>query len=350
MDCYFCGKNFLTLNTFIFHLEYVHNVQNNYICSIIDCRRSFHKRYVYKNHIKTKHNLVRFEKDNNLSQTNEDFQKGTSVCFSIEKSFFKKTENLENIQDESTFDIQFEFEKFANILPKSVVELIGSINSNMSLNRLIVQEIIQNLIKFLSSGFINIIVNCVDHALKDADTYTIDVKSKIKTMILMLITVLDNFATDYKRLKYFSSHENLIQPDEHIIGITTDQCRKNNKISIKLKNCTAIYISIEKTLKSFLQIPNVFDEILQYQNKILPNDPLTTILQGELWKKIVSKYFNKIVIPLILYFDDFETCNPFGSHAGIYKLVAVYFTIASVPPKYVSRLENIFLAMLFHRS
>ncbi|XP_026823800.1 uncharacterized protein LOC105276340 [Ooceraea biroi] len=53
-------------------------------------------------------------------------------------------------------------------------------------------------------------------------------------------------------------------------------------------------------------------------------------------------------MPLILYFDDFETCNPLGSHAGIYKLGAIYFTIASVPPKYASRIENIFLAMLFH--
>jgi len=26
----------------------------------------------------------------------------------------------------------------------------------------------------------------------------------------------------------------------------------------------------------------------------------------------------------------------------------MYFTIASVPPKYASRIENIFLAMLFH--
>jgi len=53
-------------------------------------------------------------------------------------------------------------------------------------------------------------------------------------------------------------------------------------------------------------------------------------------------------MPLILYFDEFETCNPLGSHAGIYKLGTMYFTIASVPPKYASRIENIFLAMLFH--
>lgn len=43
-----------------------------------------------------------------------------------------------------------------------------------------------------------------------------------------------------------------------------------------LRNRTAAYISVEKTLKNFLVITNVFDEILQYQNQILPNDHYTS--------------------------------------------------------------------------
>jgi hypothetical protein len=61
MDCYFCGKKFLILDKFVFHLEYMHNVEGNYVCPIIDCKRSFHRRYVYKKHIKTKHNLLNFQ-------------------------------------------------------------------------------------------------------------------------------------------------------------------------------------------------------------------------------------------------------------------------------------------------
>jgi len=47
------------------------------------------------------------------------------------------------------------------------------------------------------------------------------------------------------------------------------------------------------------------------------------------------KIFKKTVMPLILYFDEFETCNPLGSHAGIYELGTMYFTIAFTP-KYAS--------------
>lgn len=53
-------------------------------------------------------------------------------------------------------------------------------------------------------------------------------------------------------------------------------------------------------------------------------------------------------MPLILYFDDLETSNPLGSHAGVYKVGAVYFTLASLPSEYSSRLENIFITMIFH--
>jgi len=28
-------------------------------------------------------------------------------------------------------------------------------------------------------------------------------------------------------------------------------------------------------------------------------------------------------MPLILYFDEFEICNPLGSHVGIYKLLCI---------------------------
>nr|XP_023028858.1 uncharacterized protein LOC111517034 [Leptinotarsa decemlineata] len=72
------------------------------------------------------------------------------------------------------------------------------------------------------------------------------------------------------------------------------------------------------------------------------------IMQGDLWQMYLNKVKHKNVFPLIIYFDEFETCNPLGSHAGVYKQGAVYFSIASLPQQYTTRLENIFLVMLFH--
>ncbi|XP_070525543.1 uncharacterized protein [Cardiocondyla obscurior] len=65
-----------------------------------------------------------------------------------------------------------------------------------------------------------------------------------------------------------------------------------------------------------------------------------------MWKKVKLNFSNKIVLPIILYFDDFEINNSLGSHRNIHKLGALYFTIACLPFEYSSMLENIFLSQL----
>ncbi|KYN27948.1 hypothetical protein ALC57_02647 [Trachymyrmex cornetzi] len=59
-----------------------------------------------------------------------------------------------------------------------------------------------------------------------------------------------------------------------------------------------------------------------------------SILQAELWKEVKQKFPNKIVFPLYLFYDDFEPNNPLGSKSGIYKIGAVYISIASVSTFY----------------
>lgn len=52
----------------------------------------------------------------------------------------------------------------------------------------------------------------------------------------------------------------------------------------------------------------------------------------------------------MIYYDDFEVGNPLGSHSGINKLGGVYFSLPCLPPQYISKLENIYLALLFKSS
>lgn len=49
-----------------------------------------------------------------------------------------------------------------------------------------------------------------------------------------------------------------------------------------------------------------------------------------------------------MYFDDFESGNALRSYAGDYKLSAVYISIGTIPPEKSSRLENVFVAQVFH--
>lgn len=87
--------------------------------------------------------------------------------------------------------------------------------------------------------------------------------------------------------------------------------------------------------------------ITEEENK---TDNISSIFCGIWWKKIKQKYEGKLIIPLLVYFDEFETGNPLGTQAGVHKLGGMYFSFASTPPKFSSKLENIFLWELFFAS
>lgn len=56
----------------------------------------------------------------------------------------------------------------------------------------------------------------------------------------------------------------------------------------------------------------------------------------------------KLVIPLFVFYDDFEVDKEIGSHSA--KLGAVYVKIACLPSEFQGSLDNIFLALLFNTS
>jgi len=103
-------------------------------------------------------------------------------------------------------------------------------------------------------------------------------------------------------------------------------------------------------LKKFLELPNIFSTILVHIQECKRSETIVSNLQSELWKNIELKFEGKFVFPLLLYFDDVEINNPLDSHANIHKLGAVYFSLAYIPYKYSSILENIFLAQLRNSS
>ncbi|XP_060846105.1 uncharacterized protein LOC132925756 [Rhopalosiphum padi] len=75
---------------------------------------------------------------------------------------------------------------------------------------------------------------------------------------------------------------------------------------------------------------------------------LSSFLDGSTWKNMRSKFKKQFVFPIFLYYDDVEMGNPLGSHSGIHKMGCVYYTVAGLPPEYLSSLDNIFPAFLFH--
>lgn len=162
----------------------------------------------------------------------------------------------------------------------------------------------------------------------------------------------NNFNTEYKRESFFENTKYFIRPSQIIIGTTTDESRRQNSVSLTIKDRTCSYVPIQNQLQTFFELPNVLQQILDYQKDLEINnaESYKNMIQGSLWKSIKSGTTSKIILPLIIYFDDFEVGNPLGSHAGYYKIGCLYYNIPTIPPQYSSRLENIFISTLFYSS
>lgn len=81
------------------------------------------------------------------------------------------------------------------------------------------------------------------------------------------------------------------------------------------------------------------------------NEIGSNIIQAKLWNEKCALRDDEPGskrLPLILYFDDYETNNPLGSHKGISKCGAVYAKLPSLPPEYQAKIENLFLFILFN--
>lgn len=99
-------------------------------------------------------------------------------------------------------------------------------------------------------------------------------------------------------------------------------------------------VPMELTLKKFLELPYVFSTILKTINTNYPDYPVYSMLQREFWKDIKSRASGKLIIPLSIYFDDYEMNNCIGRHRVLKKMGGVYFTIGCLPPEFSSKLEN----------
>ncbi|XP_074101655.1 uncharacterized protein LOC141529128 isoform X1 [Cotesia typhae] len=113
----------------------------------------------------------------------------------------------------------------------------------------------------------------------------------------------------------------------------------------------AQFIPMRKILKAFFELPNIFERTILYMKYVKENtDCVSNFIQGHLWSEILSKYHhNDLVFPLFIYFDDFESNNCLGSHAGDGgKVGALYVFLPCLPPELYSKLDNIFLFQFFN--
>ncbi|KAF2902500.1 hypothetical protein ILUMI_03687, partial [Ignelater luminosus] len=201
--------------------------------------------------------------------------------------------------------------------------------------------------------FSNIYDNLIDvnsfiTLLKDEALQFDEFKVQLLSALKSVIKLFDTLHTEHNRFKLLKQSGNFIE----LVNVAVGQRLELIGQKTVQKSVTVQYISISEILKRLFELPNVFEETMDYVNKLhSQKDVISNVLQNEHWKnKVSSRPKSDTIIPLYLYFDEFETGNALGAHASIHKVGAIYVSIPCLPPIQQSSLINISLLMLFHSS
>ncbi|XP_044013988.1 uncharacterized protein LOC122856376 [Aphidius gifuensis] len=209
---------------------------------------------------------------------------------------------------------------------------------------------VRDLIKNIFSESINDIDTIKNENNNFMDLKTkIDVVDQVKNKLQVRSCLFDNFKTEYSFFDKFRASQNFVEPISYLLGERRDYRVKHQTTKMNMIPVTAQFIPLRLVFKKFFELPFIFNETIDYIKSLKKsNDIISNFIQGELWQSLSLNDGNKIVFPIFLYFDDYENNNPLGSHRGISKCGAVYVSIPCLPPRFQSKLNNIFLFILFN--
>ena len=326
----------------------LHKEENEFRCiEGGDCFSSFSNWYKFKQHLLLKHSCPKIEKtvcDFQSSTTSKSYTEEKNKAHYVEnkKSHlpYSEQENIKNSGDEPPTDIpnllqdiavQFAAKLFANHkMPRShVLEIMNEISNTFTEMLHVVKPIIRK--------------DCIENRGTE-DFFFVD------ETLDFLVTPFSKLSSEYMYLKTLNENGHLIESVNYVLSPQNDDIWFKGQMTELLRNATAKFIPMRHVLKKIFSLPNVFSSVGKYMDELKKdNNNLENFVQGNLWRNKIQNHFkNKIVLPIFIFFDDFEVKNPLSSYAGIQKLGAVYYSIPCFPPQVQSLLENIFVAALFH--
>lgn len=173
--------------------------------------------------------------------------------------------------------------------------------------------------------------------------------SNISSMFDVMCNPFKNLKTEHKRFKVLDEMGMLIRPKTIHVGNRMNDKLQNGCVIAENIPINIYSVPLPILFKRFFELPNVYNTMITYTNKLLKDTNIVyNYIQSESWREKIELHPNKTLFPFLLYFDEFETNNPLGSHRGVQKLGAVYISMPSFPPELISKLESIFLVLLFN--
>jgi hypothetical protein len=363
ITCFDCLSTFLTSRDVIEHYK-SHLFENVSFFKCIECNKTYSQLNSLISHMKRKHvdsdqtveteneNIVHFSKPLKFTLTtnNNELKQLKTVLCNFCGTKFIDFQNLINHM-KSAHNVSMEFQNNECNNTSSNEENVKQILLNFE-NKLLSHSLIlysdDSLSRKNVRKMLELILTFIKSLFSDIEKYL------PKQLFSEEINTLIEYLKTYKipsESKFFHELEKyglLIQPYDHIIDVkTVFGLEKHKKEEFTMK-----IVPLQKLLTKVFEINNFLIELVTYMDSLLSNknNEIENIIQTNFWAeklKANGNSENTLLIPISVYFDDFDPLNALAGHAGAYQIGGIYFQIACLPPHLQSKLDFIFLLALF---
>ncbi|KAK3929199.1 Zinc finger protein 653 [Frankliniella fusca] len=326
-----CARQFKDVRSFNAHCKLAHQSLSKYTCQFDNCRNKYSVYNAFRRHLIIGHHVPIFATEEVPSHVS------TNVEHDFVTDHFEEAVNDPPQSSELSSDIPSISRDYKRLLEDQENNLVAKLYSNPAYPR----NLVNIVITLFYEHFEQVVTSSLDPNLSP------HLQNEIAGMFKVLKNPFCHLKTEYMRLKHFESCGSYIPPISYEIDCREERARSKDGVTIRMKSVTGEFIPLGKLLTKFFQLPDVFADTMSYMQYLKSKpDLLLNLTQCDRWKEKVSKFSEQdIAIPLNCYYDEVEPNKALGPHCE--PLGCTYIQVASLPPAWSSKLENIFLALLF---
>lgn len=344
--CFVCGSNFNTTRSLITHIKITHNVSHYECHKDENCTRKFSDLENYRKHRLRDHKEIIIPE--NVHSCNIESNTHHSCNEIIEDNYMDVDDLFESPLGNNDDSAVYLPDSFEHLFKNDVLQILSIFFSYKDMPKCRVEDIMKVISKHLLNGDA---FQSLKNSISRVSHNSIE-NHQIFEDFNSIPQIFDNNLTNYKQTKLVMETGKFVEPESYKIGERKDYKEVNGKRIEVTRDLTAEFVPLRHTLKHFFELENVAYRTLSYMQELYKSSNIIeNFIQGEYWKSLISNSNHddkSTLIPLIVYFDEFEVDNPLGSHAGINKVGGIYASVPCLPVELQSKIENILLVILFN--
>ena len=325
MDCNICTRRYSNIPSYMQHLKLYHlQIYNRMECPF--CQSAFTWRQNFLRHIKkcgnqhtSNRSPPRLEHDDRI--LNNDFV-----------TFQTPPVQAECVNSDVSPEQPICVSEFTKDFQNNAVEHLLSITSNTDMTMKRAMEIIKGF-KKISNLYSNILQS------------SLNIQSTIEKRELLEVAgnPYRSIDTEKKFLRYLKKEGLYCLPEHYVIQKSIKTVVRKGIHKFQIKKDTATIMPIEFMLKSFLELPGMFQCMQNKMTELMSsNDKYEHFVQGKRWREIISSDPDKKFLPYHIYHDDFDVGNAQGTKRGKQAIGVINLHLPLLEDYELSKLKFIF--------